>query len=286
MDLGRLRRARGRAGDRGRGAAWGWVLAGRVVDRLGKGARSSPRDALIRDSTPATVDGRGLWLPPRDGHGRRGDRPLSPSCCSRLGSRSATILWFAVVPGGLTLLLLRRLGGAGQVAPRQHQQASELTAGASRRCRASSGRCSGSGSCSRSATRATRSCSSARTTSASTSLLACSRTRSTTWSARRSPGPRPPLGSDPARLAARAAGWSSSALVYLGFARGFGVVGGLAAVRVLRRLRRRDRRRRGVHGSADHAHTGSVGTAYGVFYAATAGAALLRASPPVSSGRT
>src|SRR6266545_4103872 len=36
---------------------WGWVLAGRVVDRLGKGARTAPRDALIRDSTPAPLLG-------------------------------------------------------------------------------------------------------------------------------------------------------------------------------------------------------------------------------------
>src|SRR6059036_2173936 len=31
--------------------AWGWVLGARVIDRLGKGARTAPRDALIRDST-------------------------------------------------------------------------------------------------------------------------------------------------------------------------------------------------------------------------------------------
>ena len=31
----------------------GPVLGGLLIDRLGKGARSSPRDALIRDSTPA-----------------------------------------------------------------------------------------------------------------------------------------------------------------------------------------------------------------------------------------
>src|SRR5204863_36818 len=37
--------------------AWGWVLVGRVVDRLGKGARTAPRDALIRDSTPEPLLG-------------------------------------------------------------------------------------------------------------------------------------------------------------------------------------------------------------------------------------
>ncbi len=31
--------------------AWGWVLTSRIVDRLGKGIRTAPRDALIADST-------------------------------------------------------------------------------------------------------------------------------------------------------------------------------------------------------------------------------------------
>ncbi len=38
--------------------SWGWVLAVRFTDRVGKGIRSSPRDALLADSTPE--DRRGL----------------------------------------------------------------------------------------------------------------------------------------------------------------------------------------------------------------------------------
>ncbi len=40
--------------------ATGWpvVLAGRLVDRVGKGLRGSPRDALIADATPAAMRGR------------------------------------------------------------------------------------------------------------------------------------------------------------------------------------------------------------------------------------
>lgn len=37
---------------------WGWVLGIRFTDRVGKGIRSSPRDALLADSTPE--DRRGL----------------------------------------------------------------------------------------------------------------------------------------------------------------------------------------------------------------------------------
>ncbi len=39
-------------------AAWPMVLAGRLVDRLGKGLRGSPRDALIADAVDETARGR------------------------------------------------------------------------------------------------------------------------------------------------------------------------------------------------------------------------------------
>ena len=37
---------------------WPFVLVGRVLDRTGKGVRTSPRDALIADETPASMRGR------------------------------------------------------------------------------------------------------------------------------------------------------------------------------------------------------------------------------------
>ena len=37
--------------------AWGYVLVGRLADRIGKAARTAPRDALISDSTPAELRG-------------------------------------------------------------------------------------------------------------------------------------------------------------------------------------------------------------------------------------
>ena len=42
--------------------AWPFVLLGRTVDRLGKGLRSSPRDALIADVTPVEIRGRAYGL--------------------------------------------------------------------------------------------------------------------------------------------------------------------------------------------------------------------------------
>ena len=43
-------------------SAWGHVLAVRFSDRIGKGIRSSPRDALIAASVPASDRGRAFGL--------------------------------------------------------------------------------------------------------------------------------------------------------------------------------------------------------------------------------
>ena len=37
--------------------AWGWVLGARVIDRAGKGVRTAPRDALLRDSSDPSRSG-------------------------------------------------------------------------------------------------------------------------------------------------------------------------------------------------------------------------------------
>ena len=42
--------------------SWGFVFAGRVVDRLGKGIRTAPRDALIADSTDEKKRGMAFGL--------------------------------------------------------------------------------------------------------------------------------------------------------------------------------------------------------------------------------
>jgi MFS family permease len=44
-------------------STWGAVLAVRFSDRVGKGIRSSPRDALVADSVSAEERGRGFGLP-------------------------------------------------------------------------------------------------------------------------------------------------------------------------------------------------------------------------------
>jgi len=43
-------------------AGWYFVLLARFFDRIGKGIRSAPRDALISESTPAEMQGRAFGL--------------------------------------------------------------------------------------------------------------------------------------------------------------------------------------------------------------------------------
>jgi MFS family permease len=87
--------------------AWGWVLGAKIVDRIGKGTRGTPRDALIRDSTPKELIGSAF------GYHRSMDTvgaiigPLIAVVALLLGASLRTVLWIAVLPGAATLILIR-----------------------------------------------------------------------------------------------------------------------------------------------------------------------------------
>ena len=92
----------------------GWIVAARFADRVGKGIRGAPRDALIADLTPPRGARRELRAAPGARHGRRRRRPAArdrrdgvfrrrlpggvlgrrrarrswPCCCSSSASRS------------------------------------------------------------------------------------------------------------------------------------------------------------------------------------------------------
>lgn len=89
--------------------AWGWVLGARVGDRLGKGARGAPRDALIRDSTPPELMGASF------GYHRAMDTagaivgPLVAVALLEAGVSLRTILWVSVVFGAAVIVFLRRV---------------------------------------------------------------------------------------------------------------------------------------------------------------------------------
>lgn len=90
-------------------AATGWpmVLAGRVVDRFGKGIRSAPRDALIAMSTPADLRGRAF------GFHRAGDTLgavigplLGLAALEATDGDVRAAMWWAIVPAVTSALLV------------------------------------------------------------------------------------------------------------------------------------------------------------------------------------
>lgn len=100
------------------------VLVIRVSDRVGKGIRNSPRDALIADSVDPTIRGRAF------GFNRTGDHAggvLGPVIAFalvqwwRLPLR--TVFWWAVVPGALAVATVvfgvREVPRRAETAPKQ-----------------------------------------------------------------------------------------------------------------------------------------------------------------------
>jgi len=89
--------------------AWGWVLGARLVDKAGKAARTAPRDALIRASTPPNVVGSAFgYHRAFDTAGAVGG-PLVAVGLLALGASLRSVLWVAAAVGGLTLVLLVRI---------------------------------------------------------------------------------------------------------------------------------------------------------------------------------
>jgi len=120
-------------------ATSGWQVLGiRLVDRVGKGIRSAPRDALLADSAPADARGRAF------GFHRAADNlgaVLGPLCAFVLlrwmGVPIRTVFWLAAIPAVLAVVVLvvavrergdrsRETGArpeAGAVSPADHSTA-------------------------------------------------------------------------------------------------------------------------------------------------------------------
>src|SRR5881397_4087939 len=87
------------------GAAW-QVVGLRVVDRLGKGLRTPPRDALIADVTPAPLVGRAFGLQRGLDHVGAVIGPLVAWWMLASGSANVrAVIGWSVAPGVLVLLL-------------------------------------------------------------------------------------------------------------------------------------------------------------------------------------
>ncbi|HEX4573617.1 MAG TPA: MFS transporter [Gemmatimonadales bacterium] len=87
------------------GAAW-QVIGLRVVDRLGKGLRTPPRDALIADVTPAALRGRAFGLQRGLDHAGAVLGPLVAWGLLAWGRVAVrTVIAASIVPGVLVLVL-------------------------------------------------------------------------------------------------------------------------------------------------------------------------------------
>ncbi len=85
----------------------GWVFAARFVDRIGKGIRGAPRDALIADLTPAPLRGAAYGLRQAlDSVGACLGPLLAVAVLAAFADDTRAVMWAAVVPAFVAVALL------------------------------------------------------------------------------------------------------------------------------------------------------------------------------------
>jgi MFS family permease len=85
----------------------GWIVGARFADRVGKGIRGSPRDALIADITPAEARGRSFGLRQAlDTVGAIGGPLMAVGAMAYFVGNFHAAFWIAVVPAMLAVLLI------------------------------------------------------------------------------------------------------------------------------------------------------------------------------------
>lgn len=104
----------------------GWVFAARLIDRVGKGVRGAPRDALIADLAPPAVRGAAFGLRQSlDTVGAFVGPLLAVALMLAWANDFRAVFWVAVIPGLAAVALLafgvrepeRHAGGAPRVNP-------------------------------------------------------------------------------------------------------------------------------------------------------------------------
>jgi len=82
------------------------VMAARFADRIGKGIRGAPRDAMIADETPPEIRGRAFGLRQAlDTVGALLAPLVAIGLMAWLASDIRAVFWIAVIPAGLSFLL-------------------------------------------------------------------------------------------------------------------------------------------------------------------------------------
>ena len=85
----------------------GWIMAARFVDRVGKGIRGAPRDALVTDITPANMRGAAFGLRQSlDSVGAFLGPLLAILLLVVYSDAIQTAMWYAVIPAVITVTLL------------------------------------------------------------------------------------------------------------------------------------------------------------------------------------
>ncbi|MGE4431480.1 MAG: MFS transporter [Sphingobium sp.] len=83
------------------------VLGARFVDRIGKGLRDAPRDALIADVTPPEIRGRAYGLRQAlDTVGAFAGPLAAIALMAAFGDDMRAVFWVAVIPGAIAVLLV------------------------------------------------------------------------------------------------------------------------------------------------------------------------------------
>jgi len=87
---------------------WPWVLWMRFLDRVGKGLRTAPRDALIAAAVPATARGRAFGFHRAMDHAGAVVGPLLAFALLSAGAGLGEVFLWSLLPG---LLVLALIGG-------------------------------------------------------------------------------------------------------------------------------------------------------------------------------
>ncbi|MGI9124292.1 MAG: MFS transporter [Mycobacterium sp.] len=103
--------------------AWSGVLAGRVVDRLGKGIRGVPRDALLVDGIDSASRGKVFGFHrTMDTLGAVVGPLLGLAGYELLDHRIPPLLWVAIIPAVLSVLLIALVRESPRTGPRPPRQ--------------------------------------------------------------------------------------------------------------------------------------------------------------------
>ena len=85
----------------------GWLVAARFVDRVGKGVRDAPRDALIADLTPADLRGGAYGLRQSlDTIGAVLGPLLAIVFMAAFASNFTAVFWIAVIPAVISVVII------------------------------------------------------------------------------------------------------------------------------------------------------------------------------------